>query len=184
MTSAYVGSYAAVISAESGDLGRLEELLVHLELIWSRVPLPYLMILGDALRGWFEVLSGAADGVERIVKCSAAVRRDGATLHLTYCLLLLARARDRVGEVPQGRAAATEAVAHSRRWNQRYLEAELLRVDGELAYRSGDATAAAEALRSAVRIAEALARVGRSCEPCTPCSAGSPNRPYGTNCRS
>ena len=42
----------------------------------------------------------------------------------------------------------------SHRRNQRYLEAELWRVDGELAYRSGESEAAAS-LRRAVEVAEA-----------------------------
>jgi hypothetical protein len=42
----------------------------------------------------------------------------------------------------------------SHRRNQRYLEAELWRVDGELAYRSG-ASEAAASLRRAVEVADA-----------------------------
>jgi hypothetical protein len=76
-------------------------------------------------------------------------------LHLTYTLLLLARARGMVGEFRQGRAATREGLSWSHRCNQRYLEAELWRVDGELAYRSGETEAAAASLRSAVEIASA-----------------------------
>jgi hypothetical protein len=60
-----------------------------------------------------------------------------------------------LGEFRQGRAATREALAWSQRCNQRYLEAELWRVDGELAYRSGETEAAAAALRNAVDIAGA-----------------------------
>ena len=44
-------------------------------------------------------------------------------------------------------------VAHE--CNQRYLEAELWRIDGELAYRGGETEAAAASLQSAVEIASA-----------------------------
>ena len=47
-----------------------------------------------------------------------------------------------------------EALSLSHRCNQRYLEAELWRVDGELAYRSGESGAAAS-LRRAVETADA-----------------------------
>jgi hypothetical protein len=60
-----------------------------------------------------------------------------------------------VGEFRDGRAATREALAWSHRCNQRYLEAELWRVDGELAYRCGETEAAAASLRSAVEIASA-----------------------------
>ena len=46
------------------------------------------------------------------------------------------------------------ALSLSQRRNQRYLEAELWRVDGELAYRSG-ASEAAASLRRAVEVADA-----------------------------
>ena len=61
MTSAYVGIYAAVIAAESEDLDRLGEVLDNLDEVWNRLPMPYLMILSDALRGWLEVNTGAAE---------------------------------------------------------------------------------------------------------------------------
>jgi hypothetical protein len=60
-----------------------------------------------------------------------------------------------VGELRQGRAAAREGLSWSHRQNQRYLEAELWRIDGELAYRSGEREAAAASLRGAVEIAGA-----------------------------
>jgi hypothetical protein len=60
-----------------------------------------------------------------------------------------------VGEFREGRAATREGLSWSRRCNQRYLEAELWRVDGELAYRSGESEAAAASLRRAVDIATA-----------------------------
>jgi hypothetical protein len=60
-----------------------------------------------------------------------------------------------VGELRQGRAAAREGLSWSHRCNQRYLEAELWRSDGELSYRSGEREAAAASLRGAVETASA-----------------------------
>ena len=84
----------------------------------------------------------------------ARSRATGETLHLSYTLLLLARARGLAGELPDGRAATREGLTWSRQCGQRYLEAELWRVDGELAYRSGEAEAAAS-LRRAFEVASA-----------------------------
>ena len=83
----------------------------------------------------------------------ARSRTDGESLHLTYTLLLLARARGMAGELHEGRAATREGVSLSHRRNQRYLEAELWRVDGELAYRRGESDAVAS-LRRAVEVAD------------------------------
>ena len=154
MTRWYVLTYAAIIAAESEDLGRLAELLGDAELLGKRLPMRYLMIVGDALRGWLDVCEGSAGGIERIVRSVARSRTEGESLHLTYTLLLLARARGLAGELHEGRAATREALSLSQRRNQRYLEAELWRVDGELAYRSG-APEAAASLRRAVEVADA-----------------------------
>jgi hypothetical protein len=153
MTLWYVLTYAAIIAAESEDLVRLAELLEHAERLVKRRPLRYLMIVGEALRGWLDVCERSPAGIDRIVESVARSRTDGESLHLTYTLLLLARARGMAGEFHEGRAATREGLSLSHRRNQRYLEAELWRVDGELAYRSGESHALAS-LRRAVEIAE------------------------------
>ena len=155
MTLGYVITYAAILAAESEDLARLAELLADAELLWKRFSDRYLMVVLEALRGWLDVCGGSAEGIEKIVRSVARSRAEGETLHLTYTLLLLARARGMVGEFREGRAATREALSWSHRCNQRYLEAELWRVDGELAYRSGETEAAAASLRSAVETASA-----------------------------
>ncbi len=154
MTRWYVLTYAAIIAAESEDLVRLAELLGDAELLGERLPMRYLMIVGEALRGWLDVCEGTPGGIERIVRSVARSRAEGESLHLTYTLLLLARARGMAGELHEGRAATREALSLAQRHNQRYLEAELWRVDGELAYRSGECEAAAS-LRRAVEVADA-----------------------------
>lgn len=155
MTLGYVITYAAIIAAESGDLARLAELLGDADRIWKRFSDRYLMVVLEALRGWLDVCEGSAEGIEKILRSAARSRAEGETLHLTYTLLLLARARGMVGEFHQGRAATREGLSWSHRCNQRYLEAELWRVDGELAYRTGETEAAAASLRRAVEIATA-----------------------------
>ena len=155
MTLGYVIIYAAIIAAESEDLARLAELLGDAELLWQRLSERYLVVVLDALRGWLDVCEGSPEGVEKIMRSVARSRTEGETLHLTYCLLLLARARSMAGEFDQGRAATREGLSWSHTCNQRYLEAELWRVDGELAYRSGEAEAAAASLRNAVELASA-----------------------------
>jgi ATP/maltotriose-dependent transcriptional regulator MalT len=111
------------------------------------------MVVLEALRGWMDVRAGSSEGIERIVRSVARSRVAGETIHLTYTLLILARARGVLGEFREGRAAVREGLAFSHRFNQRYLEAELWRVDGELAYRSGEPEAAAAAFRNAVETA-------------------------------
>ncbi|WP_018991405.1 ATP-binding protein [Aromatoleum toluclasticum] len=155
MTQAYVVTYAAILAAESEDLGGLAERLADAELLWKRLSEHYLVVVLEALRGWLAVCGGSAGGIDKILQSVARSRAEGETLHLTYTLLLLARARGLLGEPREGRAAAREGLACSQRCRQRYLEAELWRVDGELAYRGGETEAAATSLRRAVEVAHA-----------------------------
>jgi DNA-binding SARP family transcriptional activator len=155
MTLAYVITYAAVLAAESEDLARLRELLGDADHLWKRFAERYLVVVLEALRGWLEVCDGSAGGIEKIRWSVTRSRTDGETLHLTYTLLLLARALGMLGELHEGRAATSEALSWSHRRNQGYLEAELWRVDGELAYRAGETEAAEASLRRAVETATA-----------------------------
>jgi hypothetical protein len=159
LTLGYVITYAAILADESEDLVRLAELLADADLLWKRLSERYLMVVLEALRGWLDVCAGSAGGIEKIVRSVARSRTEGETLHLTYTLLLLARARGMVGEFREGRAATREGLSWSQRCNQRYLEAELWRVDGELAYRSGETEAAAASLHKAVETASAQGAV-------------------------
>jgi DNA-binding SARP family transcriptional activator len=155
MTLAYVYTYAAVLAAESEDHERLAELLEDAARLWKRLSERYLIILLEALRGWLDVCNGSPGGIDRIVQSVARSRKEGETLHLSYTMLLLARARAKAHEFREGRAATREALTWTDRRKQRYLEAELRRVDGELAYHSGETEAADTSLRSAVKIANA-----------------------------
>ena len=155
MTLGYVLTYAAIVAAESEDPARLADLLADADRLWTRLSERYLMVVLDALRGWLDVCGRSAGGIEKIHRSVARSRTEGETLHLSYTLLLLARACGVAGELRQGRAATREALSWSHSCNQRYLEAELWRVDGELAYRSGETEAATASLRRAVEIASA-----------------------------
>ncbi len=154
MTSAYVITYASMLAAEAEAYERLCELLTDADQLWRRVPIGYLRYVLDALRGMVEVRGGSTEGIDKIAQSVTRSRAEQENLHLTYTLLLLARARGRVGELGEGRAAVRDALSWTERCNQRYLEAELWRVDGELAYRSGEADVAATSLRQAVTVAE------------------------------
>src|SRR4029450_13178093 len=106
--------------------------------LWKRFSDRYLMVVLEALRGWLDVCGGSAAGIEKIVQSVARSRAEGGPLHLPYPLLLPARARGMVGEFRQGRAATREGFSWSHSCNQRYLEPELGRVDGEMGARTGE----------------------------------------------
>ena len=98
-----------------GSRPPLAELLGEAELLGKRLPLRYLMIVGEALRGWLDVCEGVPGGIERIVQSVSRSRTDQESLHLTYTLLLLARARSMAGGLQEGRAATREGLSLSLR---------------------------------------------------------------------
>lgn len=153
MTSAYVATYSAILAAEAEDVPWLVDLLGQADHIWSRLSERYLKVVLEALRGWLDVRDGSGSGVEQIVESVARSRIENESLHLSYILLLLARARGLRGEWDEARATAQEALAWSERRDQRYLVAELLRVDGECAYSLGESAVAETALRRSVDVA-------------------------------
>ena len=138
MTLAYVITYAAILAAEAGESIWLAELLAEAEALRERLSERYLVVVLDALRGWLEVSEGSLGGIDKILQAVGRSRAEGETLHLTYTLLLLARARLLAGQAREARVAAREALQWTRASNQRYLEAELNHLDAELARRSGD----------------------------------------------
>ena len=156
MTLWYVITYAAIIAAESEDLARLAELLGDAELLWKRLSMPYLMIVLETPfgAGW----TSARDRPGALRRSCGQRRARGPTgrpstspTH-SFCSPGLV---PWLGECHQGRAATREGLSWSHSHNQRYLEAELWRVDGELAHRGGETEAATASLRRAVEIATA-----------------------------
>jgi predicted ATPase/DNA-binding SARP family transcriptional activator len=140
MTLAYVITYAAILAAEAGESEWLAELLADAQALRERLSERYLVVILDALRGWLEVSQGSLGGIDKILRAVGRSRAEGETLHLTYALLLLARARLQAGEMHEGRVAAGEALEWTRESNQRYLEAELSRLDADLAQRGGESS--------------------------------------------
>ena len=113
MTLGYVITYAAILAAESEDLARLAELLGDADLLWRRLRSATSMVVRRPFGAGWTSARDRPGGIEKIVRSVARSRTDGETLHLTYTLLLLARARGMAGELPQGRAATREGLSWS-----------------------------------------------------------------------
>ena len=89
--------------------------------------------LGAVLRGWARVARGAgAEGIEEIRDGLATWRSTGAEVGHPTLLALLADACGRVGRPRQGLAAIEEGLAAVERSGERFIEAELHRLRGEL----------------------------------------------------
>jgi hypothetical protein len=109
-------------------------------------------VTSQLLRGWRDVRAGDVEGLTTLRTATDRMRRE-QPLHLTLGLSLLARAHHRCANPASGRTAVAEALAVTSRSRQRYLLAELLRIDAELIALSGDPTGGAVTAKRAVETA-------------------------------
>ncbi|MHA6625867.1 ATP-binding protein [Pseudonocardia sichuanensis] len=149
MTTGYVRAFDAILVAlEPGDRD-LRAAVDALDTATHAVNIGYFAIVARFLRGWCDVLDGDLDGVDVIRGATDQLRQD-QPLHLTLGLSLLARAHLRAGDPRAGLAVVDEAVRRTTASDQRYLLAELLRIDAELRAAAGDRAGARVSARSAV----------------------------------
>jgi DNA-binding winged helix-turn-helix (wHTH) protein/predicted ATPase len=86
------------------------------------------------LLGWAISRQGQVDdGIATIRRGMAATQKSGSEQFRSYFLGLLADACAFAGRVEEGRAAVREALAAAARTGERFYEAELYRLEGELA---------------------------------------------------
>jgi predicted ATPase len=78
-----------------------------------------------------------ADGIAQIQWGIAASRDTGAEVYQSYFLSLMAEAYQKNGQVEEGLAALAEALAFVARTEERFYEAELYRLKGELTLQLG-----------------------------------------------
>jgi len=112
---------------------------------------------GAALIGWVEAMHGdAARGLEEILRGRALAAEAGNRIRSLHDLLLLDCHLIR-GDLEEGLAAASDALAHADRTGERYCASEFNRLKGELLLRQGASqqTAAESAFRTAIEVARA-----------------------------
>jgi len=88
---------------------------------------------GSMYRGWALVEQGQGKaGIAQIRQGLTAYRATGAEMAVPYFLALLAEACGKVGEAEQGLTTLVEALAQVEQTGERWYEAELYRIKGEL----------------------------------------------------
>jgi TOMM system kinase/cyclase fusion protein len=90
-------------------------------------------VLASIFLGWTLVMQEhAAEGLPQMIHAIAAYRATGAEAWRHYWLALLAEAYAKAGQIPEGLAALAEALALVDKNGERFYEAELHRLKGEL----------------------------------------------------
>ena len=94
---------------------------------------PFWLALGTILRGWALAEQGQGEeGIAQIRQGLAAYRATGAEIVRPYFLALLAEAYGKVGQAEEGLSVLAEALALVDKTGERFYEAELYRLKGEL----------------------------------------------------
>ncbi len=114
--------------------------------------------VGTILLGWTQIHGGnGADGARQIRQGVDAYRATGASLQLPHFLIPLAEAARVLGRPEEALDVLTEAIALVEKTEERYLEAELHRLRGEmlLAHAPGDPRSAERAFQKGLAVARA-----------------------------
>jgi predicted ATPase len=94
---------------------------------------PYWLTFGTILRGWVLAEQGQGEeGIGQIRQGMEAWRATGAELRRPYYLALLAEAYGKVGQAEKGLTALAEALTVADKTGERFYEAELYRLKGQL----------------------------------------------------
>ena len=94
---------------------------------------PHWLASGTILRGWALAVQGQGEeGIAQMRQGLDAFRATGAELSQSYFLALLAEAYGKVGQAEEGLTVLAEALATVEKTGERFYEAELYRLNGEL----------------------------------------------------
>ncbi len=118
--------------------------------------LPHWTMFGTVLRGWAMAMKGQfEEGITRIQEGLAAQHATGAGILRPSFLVLLTEAHAAAGQTEAGLAVLAEAIAQVERTGERYQEAEIHRLKGDLLLQRSfaDASLAEEAFRQALAVA-------------------------------
>ena len=112
---------------------------------------------GTFMIGWADALSDQpAEGVAQMREGLRVWRDTGSELGQSYFLALLAETTDRVGAMPGGTSLLDEAQSFAKRTDERFWQAELHRLRGELVLRDTGGPSEAEShFRRALEVSRA-----------------------------
>jgi predicted ATPase len=143
----YALTFASWLAIDMGDDRRARDLSERLAGLAEERQLGFLQPLVTILRGWRSVVDGdITEGMAMVREGIDVYRRSGQSLYLPWSLRLLAEVSAEEGLLDAAQAALTDAFEVVESTGQRFLEADLLRLSGELVLADGGGRAEAESL--------------------------------------
>ncbi|MFL6061796.1 MAG: ATP-binding protein [Marmoricola sp.] len=164
-SEAYVRVYACFIATEVDDRHLLRDNVTLGQTLWDEHELAFVEHMGLCLPPWLGVLDGEARAYRRLSDLADAGADDPvATVHYAYVQSLLGRAALLTGRLEEGLVAVRRGISWGEDRNQRYAEALLRRIEGELLAACGETELARSAWSMAIEVANAqgAAHFGRT----------------------
>jgi predicted ATPase len=138
----------------TGDYATLDERARQLVAVATEQGFPLWRALGAIFSGWVAVRNGdVTDGMSLLRRGSTAYHLTGAELATAYYTALLAGACEIAGQVEESSSLLDDALQIVEGTKERWLEAELYRLKGQLLLRQGHWEAAEEFYRKSITIA-------------------------------
>jgi predicted ATPase len=118
----------------------LNERLIRLS---AEEGLVFYQAIGTIQRGWLQTEAGQVEeGIALMIEGMAVWQARGTMAYRVYCLSLLAEAYGKAGKIEEGLSVLSEALDAVEKTGERFWQAELYRLKGELLLMQGDETEA------------------------------------------
>lgn len=144
--------FATFLHRERGNAHLTLQLAEQAKAIARDRGFPQLLSRATALHGWAMAQAGAVDeGIAQMEEGIAAIRRMGSSFQ-TYLLACLVDGCRKAGRVTEALDIVTEALARVEATGERFYEAELLRMRGELLLDAGGDAEAERCFQAAFAI--------------------------------
>jgi class 3 adenylate cyclase/predicted ATPase len=139
-TLAYGLHLSCIFHQLRGDGLELQERSQELVAIATEQGYPHFVGTGTCFRGWATLATGGPilEAINELHRGLAAKRATGADVKVPYYFGLLAEAHRRIGRASEGLTLLSEALELAERTDERWYEAELYRLRGEVLLAKGD----------------------------------------------
>jgi predicted ATPase len=136
------------------DVQAARESIERLVQLSAEQGLVYFQALGTFCDGYLLANAGQVEeGIERMRRGLAAIQATGWLIQRTHRLAMLSEAYAKARKAEDGLGLLAEALALVEKTGERYYEAELHRLKGELLWMQGDEAAAEASMRQAIEAA-------------------------------
>jgi adenylate cyclase len=147
----FIAAFFHQLRRENEAAGKRSEELLQLS---TAEEFPLFVVGGNILQGWTLTMSGQAQaGITQIRQGLKSLQAMGTEVNRSYWLALLAVAQGSAGPAEEGLSCLSEALAFVEHSGERYYEAELHRLKGELLLQQGDQAEAEASFHQAIEVA-------------------------------